>query len=274
MNPSRKPSWRVVTQRLASAIVALARPPPGGMTWSSRSFSSLRHQRRERAGVGAHPARPVDHARPLDDARQRAAERRRQGRHDPGHRLGVGRLGGPQLGRRRGVPGASRSRPMAIRSTSGQSISPPLRADCSARRPATVAAAPSADPIRNPACQTRSSRHGRPAVRSVAAIAHRAATARSTCSTSGKADPNSRLARAWNAAGSPVVSWRWPAATAAGAAGVARCAAVGAVRAAALPHSDRSRGLEAVDAQQLGQRGRRGRRRIDDRDRGRRRSPR
>ena len=31
MNPSRSPSWRVVTQRLASAIVALARPPPGGI---------------------------------------------------------------------------------------------------------------------------------------------------------------------------------------------------------------------------------------------------
>ena len=36
MNPSRKPSWRVVTQRLARAIDALATPPPGGMTWSSR----------------------------------------------------------------------------------------------------------------------------------------------------------------------------------------------------------------------------------------------
>ena len=41
MNPSRNPSWRVVTQRLARAIVALASPPPGGMTWSSRSASSL-----------------------------------------------------------------------------------------------------------------------------------------------------------------------------------------------------------------------------------------
>ena len=30
----------------------------------------LRHQRRERAGVGADPARPVDDARPLDDPRQ------------------------------------------------------------------------------------------------------------------------------------------------------------------------------------------------------------
>ncbi len=41
MNPSRNPSWRVVTQRLASASVALARPPPAGTTWSSRSASSL-----------------------------------------------------------------------------------------------------------------------------------------------------------------------------------------------------------------------------------------
>ena len=39
MNPSRMPSWRVVTQRLASAIVALASPPPGGMTWSRSSPS-------------------------------------------------------------------------------------------------------------------------------------------------------------------------------------------------------------------------------------------
>ena len=30
-----------MTQRFASAIVALARPPPGGTTWSSRSASSL-----------------------------------------------------------------------------------------------------------------------------------------------------------------------------------------------------------------------------------------
>src|SRR6476646_9645919 len=40
MTPRRKPSWRVVTQRLARAIVALARPPPGGTTWSSSSVSS------------------------------------------------------------------------------------------------------------------------------------------------------------------------------------------------------------------------------------------
>ena len=41
MKPSRKPSWRVVTQRLARAIAAFARPPPRGMTWSSRSSSSV-----------------------------------------------------------------------------------------------------------------------------------------------------------------------------------------------------------------------------------------
>ena len=41
MNPSSTPSWRVVSQRLASAIAAAVSPPPGGMTWSSRSCSSL-----------------------------------------------------------------------------------------------------------------------------------------------------------------------------------------------------------------------------------------
>ena len=85
---------------------------------------------------------------------------------------------------------------MAIRSTSGQSTSP-RRAAFSARRPATVAAAPSAEPMRKPACQTRSSRHdGRrsprpdrpPRARSLVATAHRAGTASSTRSTSGNAD--------------------------------------------------------------------------------------
>ena len=41
MNPSRKPSWRVVTQRLASAIDALARPPPGGHDLVEQVPSSL-----------------------------------------------------------------------------------------------------------------------------------------------------------------------------------------------------------------------------------------
>ena len=53
----------------------------------------LAHERRERTGVGPHPARPIDDAGPFDDARQRAAEGRREGGHDARHRLGVGRFG-------------------------------------------------------------------------------------------------------------------------------------------------------------------------------------
>ena len=76
------------------------------------------------------------------------------------------------------------------------------------------------------------------------AAAHRAGTASSTRSTSGNAEPNSRPASAWNVAGSPVVSWTWP------ASGVS----------AASP------GLEPVDVEQLGQRRCGGGRRVDDRD--------
>ena len=75
MKPSRKPSWRVVTQRLARAIVALARPPPGGTTWSSSSVSSWPISWREGRDVGVDPAGPVDDGRPLDDARQLGPER-------------------------------------------------------------------------------------------------------------------------------------------------------------------------------------------------------
>ena len=41
MNPSRNPSWRVVTQRFASAMEALTRPAPRGTSWSSSSLSSF-----------------------------------------------------------------------------------------------------------------------------------------------------------------------------------------------------------------------------------------
>ncbi len=57
----------------------------------------LAHQRGERTGVGADPARPVDDAGALDDARQRAPEGGRQGRHDAGHGRRVGGFGGAQL---------------------------------------------------------------------------------------------------------------------------------------------------------------------------------
>ena len=42
MNPSRNPSWRVVTQRFASVTVALANPAPSGSIWSRSSPSSGR----------------------------------------------------------------------------------------------------------------------------------------------------------------------------------------------------------------------------------------
>ena len=66
----------------------------------------LADQRRERADVGADPAGPIDHGRALDDARQRRAQGARERRDDPGHRVGVGGLGGAQLGRVQGAGGA------------------------------------------------------------------------------------------------------------------------------------------------------------------------
>ena len=168
--------------------------------------------------------------------------------HDARHRLGVGRLGGLQLGRRRACPVRQRSRPIAIRSTSGQSTSP-RRAAFSARRPATVAAAPSAEPIRNPACQTRSSRHdGRVAGRIAAAD-------RSSRRSSGRdrqldlLDVGER--RAEQPPGQRVERGRV----------AGRQLEVPGVRCVGP-----SRRLEAVDLEQLGQRRRRRRRRVDDRD--------
>ena len=244
MNPSRNPSWRVVIQRLASAIVALARPPPGGTTWSSRSCLELADERREGRGVGPHPAGPIDDARALDDARQLGPERRRQGRHDPGHRRGVGGLGRAQLGRRQRARAPRRAG--RWRSARRPASRPGPRArGRSMRRPTTVAAAPSAEPMRIPACQARSSRHdGRPRRR----VGHRASAPSSTVSTSGKAGPNSRPARSWNALR---VAGR-----AAGDASASRPTRSAAVAGASSP----------LTLEQLGQRRGRRRRRVDDRD--------
>ena len=151
MNPSRKPSWRVVIQRLASAIVALPSAAADRHDLVEQVRLELADERRERADVGPDPARPVDDAGALDDARQLRPEGRARGPARCGHRLGVGGLAGPQLGRgertRRARPaGRSRSvrRPASRRGRS--------RACRSIRRPTTVAAAPSADPMRSPAC--------------------------------------------------------------------------------------------------------------------------
>ena len=97
MKPSRKPSWRVVTQRFASAIVALPSPPPAGITWSSSSSSSVPDELAERRDVGPDPAGPVDDARALDDARQLRPEGFGEARDDPRHRGRVLRLRGAQL---------------------------------------------------------------------------------------------------------------------------------------------------------------------------------
>ena len=106
-----------------------------------------------------------------------AAERRRQGRArsgpSPRRRRARRRAARPASA----CPGAARSR--ADRDAlDGRPVDEALAGDRSARRPTTVAAAPSAEPTRKPACQTRSSRHDgrrrRPAVRT--AVGHRAAT--------------------------------------------------------------------------------------------------
>ena len=102
-----------------------------------------------------------------------APERGRQARHDPGHRLGVGGLGGAQLGGGRASPGAARSRPIAIRSTSGQSTRP---------RRAAVLGAPADD--RRRGAERRAEQEARlpdavvaPRRAAVGAAGHRASTA-------------------------------------------------------------------------------------------------
>ena len=161
MKPRRKPSWRVVTQRLARAIVALARPPPGGTTWSSSSVSSWPMSWAKVATLAwTQPARSTtaDRSTTPGSSVPSAADSRGTIRSiAAAYDASVARS---SAGVR--VPGAARSRPIATRSAPGQSTRP-WRATCSARRPRTVAAAPSAEPTRNPACQTRSSRQaGRP----------------------------------------------------------------------------------------------------------------
>ena len=160
MNPSRKPSWRVVSQRLARAIVALASPPPGGMTWSSRSVSSLLISD-SKAPVLARtqPARSTTPERSTTPGSGLPSASDRAGTIRSIAAAYSGSTARSSAGSR--VPGAERMRLIAKRSTSGQSTSP-RRAARSARRPATVATAPRAEPIRKPACHTRSSRHDGP----------------------------------------------------------------------------------------------------------------
>ena len=60
MKPSRKPSWRVVTQRLASAIGGLGQAATGRDDLVEQVGLELADERCERPGVGPDPARPID----------------------------------------------------------------------------------------------------------------------------------------------------------------------------------------------------------------------
>ena len=149
-----------MTQRLASAIVALARPPPGGMTWSSRSRLELADERRERCRCWRGPSRP--------DRRRRSA-RRRPAARSPSGRSRARARSAPSPRRRRVRRRAAR-RPSACPGARAQ----PADGDPLDRRP--VDEAPSRRPLgvpaddasprpraptrsRKPACQARSSRH-------------------------------------------------------------------------------------------------------------------
>ena len=193
--PSRRPSWRVAIQRFASATVAFARPPPGGTTWSSRSFSSLPMSEANDAVLARTQSARVDHARTLDDARQLRPERLGQGRHDPGHRLGIRRLGGAKVRRRQAAGGTGQApdrvsldgRPVDEALSRGL-LHPPADdgrggpeggADEDAGLPGAVVAP------------------GRPSF----ATRHPASNPSSTAPTSGKSVPNSRPARPRNGRG-------------------------------------------------------------------------
>ena len=159
-NPSRNPSWRVVSQRLASAIAALVSPPAGGTTWS-RVVLELADQGRERRRVGADPAGPVDDTPSARPRRELAPERA------PTARARCA----PSPRRRRARPraarlGGQRARRRSQRDRSRSARRPPSRR--APRAPALQLAARRRSPPRRapsrwmPACQARSSRHGRP----------------------------------------------------------------------------------------------------------------
>ncbi len=170
MKPSRNPSWRVVIQRLARAIDAFPRPPPGGMTWSSRSVSSLpMSDANDPVFARTQPARSTtpDRSTTPGSSAPSASDSAGTMRAMAAAYAGSDARSSAWLS----APGAFSRRAMAVRSTVGQSTRP-RRAERSARRPATVAATPRADPIRNPACQTLSSRRApRPPIRSVIPLA-------------------------------------------------------------------------------------------------------
>ena len=179
------------------------------MTWSSRSASSFPISEANGPGVRPDPAGSIDDLRPFDDPGQVGCQVLR-------------------TGRARSVPWPARTpapRPAAHRRSRSPALAPTGRSP-SARRPANR---PTPGARRVPPGGRRWSRRlpraepmqqarlPDPVVAPPAAtphvVGHRARTPRSTPSTSGKAEPKSRLARSWNAAVSPVVSWRCVTAT-------------------------------------------------------------
>ena len=70
MNPSSRPSWRVVTQRLASVIDALREPAARRQHLVEELALEPADEPGERRRVGPDPAGPVDDGDALHDARQ------------------------------------------------------------------------------------------------------------------------------------------------------------------------------------------------------------
>ena len=155
MNPSRKPSWRVVTQRFARAIVALASPPPGGhdlveqlvleradqLTRTSSTFARTQPARSTTPDRSTTPGSSVAEGLPTAAGTIVAI---------------AAAYAGSVARSSAGVSAPGADSEPADRDPLGlRPVDEALRrAACSARRPRTVAAAPSAEPTRNPACQT------------------------------------------------------------------------------------------------------------------------
>ena len=117
----------------------------------------LPDERGERRGVGPHPARAIDDPGPLDDARQLRPEGARQApaRSGPSPRRRPARRHGARRRQRARAPAPGVRSRIARRPASRPGPHARVR---SIRRPTTVAAAPSAEPMRIPACHARSSR--------------------------------------------------------------------------------------------------------------------
>ena len=249
------PSWRVVTQRLASAIDAGAeiRRPAGRLV--EQVGLELADERARTSPVFARtqPARSTTRERSTTPGQLRA-ERRGQRRHDPRHRRGVGGLGARAARPRSSAPGARASRAIAIRSTVGQSTRP--------RRAA---------PLGAPADDGRRGRERgpdeEPGLPDAVVAPGRADGSRRRPSVIGPATREVDRARR---PGRSVPNSRSPAGACVRTSLRGRRSSAGTSCRGARRGRRRASGrLDAVDLEQLGQRRRGRRRRVDDRDAGR-----